>query len=152
MHKIKWYSIFCATHLKSNQAFSTNDKFVEFIDSNGKQVKFSLNNSDSTTLKKYFLNTDVYDVRSMKKTINNQSEINTSSIYYLTNAEKTFDSKYIGMGYEVIDISITKLKEIDHLSWNNEDGKQELDIGNYQVLELTVRVGNHQYDEYECKE
>lgn len=131
------------------------NKCIEFIDSEGKQTKFSLDNSYSYHLKKNILNKDIYNSDTMNRNLSTSNEnIDFGDIQYKSIPEKIFDSKYIGMGYEVIDISIIKFQASNQIetNWNNNDGNKNLDIGNYPVLELKIKVGNHQYDEYECKE
>lgn len=131
-----------------------NNKYIELIASDGKQVKFSLENNGVLVLKKYLLNKDAYNTQNMKRDIDVQNGVDLSGIQYRFDPEKIYDSKYIGMGYEVKNISITKFNDDKNVqNWDsNKNGKIELDIGNYPVLELVVTVSNHQYEEYECKE
>ena len=127
----------------------SDEKYIEFIESNGKQIKFTFENKNgSWVLNKYSL--AAYDERTLKA---KSSDNTTNSINY--DFEKVYDSKYIGMGYEVHDIKIDKFVPVnlaEGQTWSEKNEPQELEIGNYPVLVLTIKVGNNQYDEYECVE
>lgn len=129
-----------------------NNKYIEFINSEGKQIKYSFEKVDNQpVLKKYYL--EAYDNHVFKKKF--VDEDNKPDKYPTDSGKvKVFDPKYIGMGYEIKDINITKFnpKPVDNSGWNNNDGSPKLEIGSYPILELTIKVGNNQYDEYECKE
>ncbi len=132
---------------------NNDQKFIEFINSDGRQIKYQLVEDDSAgtwILKKYVL--DAYDINSFNKKISDDSD--DTECKYSEFSEGSYDSKHIGMGYEVHDISFEKFVKTPSptTNWDKNKGTQKLSIGDYPVLVMTIKVGNNQYDEYECKE
>ncbi len=136
---------YCSYYMKIND--STSETSIEFIGNDGNQIKYSFKKEDKI-LKKYIID-GVYKMDTMRQ--NSADEVGAYG-----NESKIFDSKYIGMGYEVHDIAFEQFYYTDSPSkgtWNkNNHGSIDLKIGDYPVLVMTIKVGNNQYDEYECKE
>ena len=124
-------------------------KSIEFIGCDGKQVKLSLEKENGGwVLHKYLMN--VYDINTMERP---DDESTIASLKY-SEPIATFDSKYIGMGYEIKDINFKKFEKMPvptTIQIANEKDRY-LMVGNYPVIEMTIKVGNNQYDDYECKE
>lgn len=129
-----------------------DDKSIEFISSDGNQIMYKLEEDNGVfKLNRYSFN--AYDSNNMNKTLSGKNQTYGSAV-------KVFDSKYIGMGYEVHDISFQSfvVKAIDR-PINDSDKPKELEIGaypakpsGYPILVMKITVGNNQYDEYECEE
>ena len=124
------------------------NKSIEFIGQNGSQVKYILEenftDSDNNVLKKY--ESDAYTLERLEPV---SDTVNTPNYYSVS--PKIFDSKYIGMGYVVKDISF-KYPFEDGFVLPNQSGENALHISNYPILKMTITVGNNQYGNYECEE
>lgn len=126
---------------KSNKTGDKSLHGIEFIDMKGRTVKYSFEtNAGVTVLKKEV--TPTYDE-------NNMSYLTTPGA---TVVDRIYNSKYIGMGYEVIDISFSKLNKQYTRDGNALKTTEDLPISDCPVLVMEITVGNKQYDNYTCTE
>ncbi|MBR4341618.1 MAG: prepilin-type N-terminal cleavage/methylation domain-containing protein [Lachnospiraceae bacterium] len=125
------------------------NKYIEFINSNGMQIKYTIGNSNgSLVLKKYSLK--AYDEKSMKRYIGTGESGASGS--YSAEPTVTYDSKYLGMGYEICDISISKFQKHEIPDDMKIAKNNKLEISDYPVLTLMIKARNKQYEEYEHTE
>ena len=120
---------------------------IEFIDNKGSQVKYQFvpdpSDNDGDILKR--VESAAYDSERFESI---SSIENGGSPQYDESNAKLFNSKYIGMGYVVKDISFTLVPKTDRTDPNGT----YLLTSEYPVLKMTITVGNNQFGEYVCDE
>ena len=116
---------------------NSSNKSIEFIDEEGKQVKYILETSSGKTiLKKYSF--QAYDKERLLSVATTENYPDVPDI--------TFDAKYLGMGYEIKNFEFSKFNR------NTSSSDEDLGISDCPVLNMKITVCNNQYGEYDCLE